>query len=412
MPKVTDTQVRSLEPRERVYEQGFGEGLYCRVHPTGRKVFRYRYQIAGKTRILTLGDYGRGAGARTLADLLRKHTESRGVVAAGQDPALIRDEVRLETVNRRLDFEARVTLKQLCETFAKQYRGRNGQAARRTLSEYHRRIDRTIIPLWGEFPADALPVDKMITDMKGMAPVEANRLFTTIGVILNWCRRNGFDTPNPFAGRDKPGGVEKAKSRALDFDPTTNAVIKNGTEIRTFWNATESLTEDLRDALRLILLTGQRPGEVLGMRADHIVEGCWRIPSELTKNKKSIHVVPLVGLAKSIVNARSKRDFLFPDKTDSKPLKHARLSRGIKILEKDARHPLVGMKPFTPHDLRRTCASHLGELGYIDSEIGVLLNHTTSGVTNRYNQSHAAKRIRPMLAKWDRRVRSKLNNIE
>lgn len=407
MPDITDRQIKALKPRGAVYESGFGGGFYVRVYPDGRKVARYRYRLAGKTRILTLGDYGRGAGENTLAELLAAYEVKRGKVVANTDPALERDQAREAVAVARSEHEARVTLEAVCKDFKSHYKGRGKRPiAESTRSEYHRRIDRTIIPKWGSLPVEALPVESMITHMRSLPAVEANRLFTTVGVILNWARKNGLATHNPLAGRDKPGGHEAAKSRALDYNPETETVTDSG-EIRAFWTATEALDSGLRDALRLILLSGQRPSEVLSMREAHIADQVWRIPAVLTKNKKAVHAVPITGMMRSILNPRIKAtdDLLFPGKGGKKPIAHARLSRAIKEMLADKESPIHGLPPFTPHDLRRTAATQLGHIGYTDAEIGLLLNHSNAGITSIYNRADAANRIRPMLEAWHRRLK-------
>ena len=55
------------------------------------------------------------------------------------------------------------------------------------------------------------------------------------------------------------------------------------------------------------------------------------------------------------------------------------------------------MDRFTVHDLRRTFATHLGDMGFLDDEIGLLLNHTRQGVTQRYNRSHHDEPKRKMM---------------
>lgn len=412
MPDITDRQMKALKPRAAAYETGFGGGFYVRTYPDGRKVARYRYRLAGKTRILTLGDYGRGAGEKTLAELLAEYEVKRGKVAANTDPALERDQAREAVAAARAEHEARLTLKAVCEDFKRHYRGRGKRPiAESTRSEYHRRIDRTVVPKWGNFPLEALPVESMITYMRSLPAVEANRLFTTVGVVLNWARKNGLAKHNPLAGRDKPGGHEAAKSRALDYDPETETVTDSG-EIKAFWAATEWQDPSIRDALRLILLSGQRPSEVLSMRKAHIMDGVWRIPAQLTKNKKSVHAVPITGMMRTILDLRIKAadDLLFPARRGKKPIAHARLSRAIKEMLSDKESPIHEFPPFTPHDLRRTCATQLGFIGYTDAEIGLLLNHSSAGITSIYNRADAANRIRPMLEAWHRRLKDILKD--
>ena len=58
---------------------------------------------------------------------------------------------------------------------------------------------------------------------------------------------------------------------------------------------------------------------------------------------------------------------------------------------------------FTVHDLRRTFATNLGDLGFFDDEIGLLLNHTRRGVTQRYNRSHHDEPKLRMMNAWSNR---------
>lgn len=403
MAKITDKQVRALAPRDGRYDKGLGDGLYIRVYPDGRKVARFRYRLGGQTRILTLGEYGRGLGQSTLADLLRAHKAADGALKAGKDPALERDQTREATILARAEHEARVTLETVCTKFKTGYTGRRGQAAPRTLAEYHRHIDAEIVPRWGKFPVEALPVEAMMARMGTMPPVAANRLFATLNLMMNWAVKQRHITSNPLAGMDRPGGHETPKDRALDYNAETEIVSDKG-EIRAFWKATESMPEIIRDALRMILLSGQRPSEVLSMRRSHLHAETWRIPAALTKSKKRVHVIPITQTMQEIIDSKPDGDLLFPDSSGDKPLAHARLSRALKESRANQDSPLHGIAGFSPHDLRRTAATHLGALGYLDAEIGILLNHSSAGVTKIYNRGDASTRLRPMLEAWRRRL--------
>lgn len=400
---ITDRTLQALKPRDAVFEQGYGKGFYIRVYPDGRKVARYRYQLAGKTRILTLGDYGRSANQYTLARLLNKHTAAQGKVAQSIDPALERDQAREDLAVARAEHEARLTLKDVCRDFQEHYQGRSGRGiADKTRTEYRKHIDGIILPKWGRNPVEALPIPAIITVMRSMPPVQANRLFTTLNLILNWAIKNGVATHNPLAGRDKPGGAEQSKTRALDYDPETQIAVDKG-EITSFWRITEGLSADHRDALRLILLSGQRPGEVLSLRKSHLNGDTWRIPAAITKNKKGVHVVPVTRMMSRILEQRANReeDYLFPNSRGSKPILPNTLAHVLAAELKDT----GDLEPFTPHDLRRTCATQLGALGYVDAEIGLLLNHASGGITHIYNRASPEQRIRPMLEAWHRRLK-------
>jgi integrase len=155
----------------------------------------------------------------------------------------------------------------------------------------------------------------------------------------------------------------------------------------------------------MILLSGQRPSEVLSMRRGHLHAKTWRIPAAITKSKRRVHVVPVTQAMQKIIDGRPDGDLLFPDSSGDKPLAHARLSRALQEARANEDGPLHGIAAFSPHDLRRTAATHLGALGYLDAEIGILLNHSSAGVTKLYNRGDASShRLRPMLEAWHRRL--------
>ena len=115
------------------------------------------------------------------------------------------------------------------------------------------------------------------------------------------------------------------------------------------------------------------------------------------------HRVALIPQAVEEIKTLSKdNDWLFPQRKGTKT---------VRVLDKpiDPYTPahvlndaLKGAEiaPFTPHDLRRTMATQLGDMGFLDEQIGLVLNHTRSGVTQRYNRSVSDEPKLAMAAKW------------
>ena len=140
----------------------------------------------------------------------------------------------------------------------------------------------------------------------------------------------------------------------------------NADEIKCLGSHLERLPEAKRDALKLILLTGQRPGEVVGIRAREVdlEKGLWVIPAERSKNKRE-HVVPLVGEARVIIGRlcrRARKDDLSRH-DDRLLLVRQRGTRPLQVnnLNWSLRSALgaAGVAAAKPHDLRRTALSHL-----------------------------------------------------
>jgi hypothetical protein len=88
---LTDVAIRALQPRDRVYKCADARGLYLEVHPSGSKLWRYKYRHLGKDKRIALGRYP-DVG---LGDARRKCDEARLKVADGIDPGAERRRSKL-----------------------------------------------------------------------------------------------------------------------------------------------------------------------------------------------------------------------------------------------------------------------------------------------------------------------------
>ena len=155
------------------------------------------------------------------------------------------------------------------------------------------------------------------------------------------------------------------------------------------------------------------------MRSDEFEGDWWTIPKERSKNKIA-HRVPLCPKAKSIVNelnALRKGDYLFPNGRDkNRPMPPSTIPQKVLAWHTDEQKRLMitldtgeskPVDPFTPHDLRRTCATMLGGLGVSRFDQDRVLNHSDSTVGGVYDRYRYDKEKRAALEKWE----SKLNKI-
>ena len=85
-----------------------------------------------------------------------------------------------------------------------------------------------------------------------------------------------------------------------------------------------------------------------------------------------------------------------------------RLLEPVKIGEV-TQPPVLTIEKFPPHDLRRTGATHLAEIGYSDEVIGAVLNHARPGVTSIYNRYRYDKEKKMSLEVWERKLDKILN---
>ena len=235
------------------------------------------------------------------------------------------------------------------------------------------------------------------------ATVTVNRTLAAIRRALSWAVSEDLIVTNPALNLATKI-EETPKDRALSVE-----------EIKAVWTGLDKapMGEKSRLALKLILVTGQRPGEVCGAAKVEVdlKAATWTIPSKRAKNRQ-VHLVPLSPLAVELFNSAialsEDSDYVF----SSRP----RSGKGLDLTEPMEAHALshamrgslreLGLKakPATPHDLRRTVATHMARLGIPDRVVGRVLNHGTElrrTITSRvYIQHDYADEKREALEAW------------
>jgi integrase len=211
----------------------------------------------------------------------------------------------------------------------------------------------------------------------------------SLSAFYSWAMRKGHAPENPVARCE----VVKLKSRerALSED-----------EIRTVWNALED--DDLGRIIKLLLLTGCRADEIGGLRWSEIDlnAGTLTLPPERCKNGRT-HMLPLPPLALQIIKdfpQHPGRDFVF-----------GKWAGGFTSWagQKKTLVESLGLAHWTIHDLRRTAATHMAELGIEPHIIEAILNHVSGhkgGIAGIYNRASYAKQMKVALAMWADHVRS------
>ena len=218
---------------------------------------------------------------------------------------------------------------------------------------------------------------------------------------------------NPCA-RLRRRGVETIRRRVLTDD-----------EIRIFWHGItrKPVTERVGLALRLVLLTGVRPGEAAGMaieeiqNAQELETAKWIIPAERSKNRRA-HLVPLSDLARQTISAalqlngaaqKAEIEHVFPSPSvkGSSVTEHAlavAMARYAANLE--AREPNSWTKdPPTPHDLRRTVATRLAAMGTPKEDRDAILNHSPRDVGKKHYDLYDREREkRDALDAWSEAI--------
>jgi integrase len=169
--------------------------------------------------------------------------------------------------------------------------------------------------------------------------------------------------------------------------------VLSNEEISTIWSALPP--GDYADIVKVLLLTGQRATEIADLRWDEIANGLVKLQAHRTKNRRP-HTIPMSTTVRAILEARQQngREHIFgigQRGFSGWSKAKARLDEVIKIPQ------------WRIHDLRRTCATGMGELGVFPHVIESVLNHvsgTRSGVAGLYNKAAHETEKAEALQRW------------
>ena len=379
---LTDTAVKNLRPAAKRYEvrDAARPGFGVRVELDGRKVFFQRFGTRGERR-LTLGTYSAAFGlakARSAAD------KARADYAAGEDPIAAKQEQRRQERHNREVRKAAVegrpapgTFADLAERYLRDARRRRRE---RSVREEERKLKAEVLPGWGmRTVAEIRRADvlRLVEEARERGGVCSNRTLALVrGVFQYAVDREELDA-NPAL---------RIPRRFLFAESPRERVLTEE-ELRVLWPLLDRLQPPVAAAWRLVLLTAQRPGEVLSMRWRDLERDSrgwwWNLPAELTKTNRA-HRVPLSPQALAVVEAlrplTGSTEWVLASRAEGKRLTW--LSHSSARLR-----AWSGLPHFTPHDLRRTAATWLGRSGVRPDTIDQLLNHAAGRITRTYNRA-------------------------
>jgi integrase len=348
----------------RELPDAYMKGLYLIIQPgTGTKTWAVRYRLGGKSHKYTLGPYP----AFSLKQAREAASKVLRSVSEGNDPA----QQRVGSVAEAVD----------------QFLARHCKSHRpRTLYEVKRRLQTHLVDRWGSRRLDGITrADVRAALARVDAPAAANHVHGTMRTFFNWCVENDLLTNSPVLGVRAPN-KHTPRDRVLTDD-----------ELRAVWRATEKEGYPLGPLLRLLILTGQRRGEVTGMQwcEINLDRGLWTLPRERVKNDRR-HEVPLSKQAISIIKS-------VPRIGDKYVFTLSGTSASNNFKAKRRLNQLAGIDAWTLHDLRRTVASGMARLGISLPVIEKILNHVAgsfAGIVGVYQRHEFANEKREALQRW------------
>ncbi|MCK7500303.1 MAG: tyrosine-type recombinase/integrase [Comamonadaceae bacterium] len=421
MGKLTDKQIQHAALTEGQVERELGDGdnliLRLRKKRDGSisKFFVFQYRFAGsKPKTLGIGVYP----AVSLAAARAAAAAYRSQLAAGVDPKAVKEESDAVAHAKRLagsSGEKPTTLGELFKRWDDDYlrvHHDDGGAYVRGM------FDRHVLP--GGMSEIKLELFRAPHVKKILDALAAKKLTNTTGRVLSLIRQLfAWATPFEWVSHDPTFGLTRKQWRAQSLERTRTLSDEEITQLH--WRLGKSyLPARWKHGCKLILATGTRVEETLLAERKHfdLRRNTWTIPVENQKKTETLkertpheiylspyaraHVEALLAMPGTELNVFPARS----PKRDTGPANHKTLTKAFKNLQCTA--PVEGRRtsdelllfngPFVPHDLRRTTATRMRELGVDSDVVDRCLNHVEESKIKRTYQTGELREL--MRAAW------------
>ncbi|PHM28061.1 tyrosine-type recombinase/integrase [Xenorhabdus budapestensis] len=303
--KLTARQVETVKPQNKDFKLSDGGGLYLLVKTTGSKYWRLKYRIAGKEKLLAIGTFP----LITLAEARRKRDEAKKLIAEGIDPNQDKKQKKLA---------AQGEISNTFESIAREwYEGRKDRWSVGYREDMMDAFEKDVFPYIGHRPiAEIKPLELLdllsIMEKRGVTD-KLKKVRQRCGEVWTYAIITGRAEYNPapdLASAFIPHQREHYAHLSVDELPEFLRSIDKymGSQI-------------VRTSLRMLILTGVRPGELRKAEWSEINldKAVWTIPAEKMKMRRT-HVVPLseqvIDLLKQIQPISGSYQYVFPSRTD------------------------------------------------------------------------------------------------
>ncbi len=422
----TEKAIAAAKPKDKRYYLREGRGFALQILPTGAKAFVYLFELNKSKGYVLLGHYP----DCSLANARIAYNEAYKLVKNGIDPReqkkALTEELRKKTEEIEATTNALIqytfqsllddgipedfvpsTVEQLVAVYYVKYSKENHglQTQRNFLYAAKSGI---ISPMGKKLITEIRRKDAiaLIQDVASRAPGQSGNVLKAGRQIFEYALLREWVETQPFLQITK--AVPKAIANVCDR-------VLDDIEVPQVWNAISKSpsSDSVKRALKMILVTAQRSGEVAQMHSEQINDRWWTIPAKVAKNGRE-HRVYLTDTALSLISGR--KGHIFPSEKGStghiavNTIAQA-IYRGYSTDEfekvvgvnkiKASKAPYFGMTPWSPHDLRRTARTNMPRVGVSDEHAEEILNHTKPGIIGVYNKYRYDNEKKAALLKWE-----------
>jgi integrase len=386
---LTESKLKSLKPKQKLYKVADRDGIYVTVSTTGAISFRLDYRLNGRRESLTLGRYG--ADGINLVRARELGMAARATVREGRSPMIEKQRTKARVNDAK-------TYGEWAEKWLeKAPMADSTRAMRRSI--YERDIkaifeNRLLIEIE---PQDIRLVCEKIVARD--APATAIHVREQMKLVFAYARLYGEKVDNP-ATDVAPASIARFVPRERSLSPR---------EIRLFYPLLEQVPTlpTIRLGMKLILLTLVRKSELTFATWDEVdfANAIWRIPAERMKCGRP-HNIYLSRQALDIMIAlrtcAGNSPYLLPSRYEAdQPMSRATFNRVTTAITERAKQNQQRLEAFTVHDLRRTGSTLLNEVGFDADWVEKCLAHVDRRTSRRvYNVAEYAHARIHMLQEW------------
>jgi integrase len=380
---LTDTAARTAKPREKLYRMADAAGLCLEVTPGGSKLWRYRYRFGGKAKMIGLGTYP----TVTLAKARERREDARRLLANGIDP----------TAHKQAEKTAQSALAHTFEELAREWYAYNSPRwAISTAAKALQYMEADIIPVIGQRPVKEVTRPELVALVR---KVEKRGALNVAGKIRQWLSQI-------FRYGLAKGSVESNPATDLDVVAAIAPRIKNHphvpfSEIPILLAKLDAAKCDVmtRIAVRLLLLTGVRPGELRHATWSEIdlESATWTIPTARMKARRP-HIVPLprqvVARLLELKEITGSYPIVFPGRNNrERPQSENTVNKALHQIGYEGQQ--------TGHGFRHLLSTELNSRGYNRDWIERQLAHGDQDeIRDTYNHAHYLEQRRQMMQAW------------
>lgn len=393
---LTDAKIRNTKPTEKPVKLADGGGLYVEVRPTGTKLWRYRYRIAGKENVFALGDYP----SIGLSEARAQHDKARILVKQGVHPAHSRRVEKLANWTSNAN---------TFEGVAREWiEGKKPGWTPYYLRQVERFLAADVYPDVGKLPIRQVTAAHLLEILKR---VEGRGAASVALLIRQWSSAIFRYAVATLRVESDPAAALKG---AIHRPKVKHRMPLTREQIAQFSKALGVCCANRITviALRLMLLTFVRTVELRAAKWQEfdLSNAEWRIPSERMKMAQ-MHIVPLstqaIELLRELYTYTGGREYLFPNMRDPQTCMTATtLNRVLERMGFNGKDTIG----FSAHGFRATASTILNECGYRADVIERQLAHAERNkVRASYNQAEYMEERRSMMQDWSNMVEKLAN---